>query len=218
MIAGLTCFVSGTTLKFDEIMCWLLCAIVDHERMVSVITAWGVQLTGLPHSPKTNGDHLVKDLRYCSKTKWQRERKKGGAARNQTQGLWLKSPALCHWTPLAMITLTILSWSTVKFLCPTTEQPCRAVLPTHLGCGTKRGWAISYTVEETDNDSWSATLLLCFRQPLSGRVYYFGSQTLLCQLRKGLGTRLQVFMVIQKRSRTPFTSGDCIPCILTLIQ
>ena len=37
-------------LTIDEIMCWLLRAIVDHERMVSVITAWGVWWTGLPHS------------------------------------------------------------------------------------------------------------------------------------------------------------------------
>ena len=78
MIAGLTCFASGNTLKFDEIMCWLLCAIVDHERIVSIITALGVRWTGLPHSPKTNGDHLVNDKlgRYCSKTNRQRESKK----------------------------------------------------------------------------------------------------------------------------------------------
>ena len=35
---------------------------LDHEQMVSVITAWGVQWTGLPHSPKTDGDRLNKDL------------------------------------------------------------------------------------------------------------------------------------------------------------
>ena len=29
--------------------------------MVSIITAWGVRWTGLPHSPKTNSDHLMKD-------------------------------------------------------------------------------------------------------------------------------------------------------------
>ena len=38
---------------------WLLCAIVDHERMVSIFTAWGVQWSGLPHSSKTNGDFLI---------------------------------------------------------------------------------------------------------------------------------------------------------------
>ena len=32
----------------DEIMCWLLRAIVDHERMVSIITAWGVRWTDCP--------------------------------------------------------------------------------------------------------------------------------------------------------------------------
>ena len=54
----------------SKIMCWLLCAIVDHERIVSVITAWGGQWTGLPHSSKTNGDHLIKDNlgRYYPKT------------------------------------------------------------------------------------------------------------------------------------------------------
>ena len=29
--------------------------------MVSVITAWGIQWTGLPHSPKTDSDCLMKD-------------------------------------------------------------------------------------------------------------------------------------------------------------
>ena len=38
--------------------------------MVNVITARGVRWTGLPHSLKTNGDHLIKDNlgRYCPKT------------------------------------------------------------------------------------------------------------------------------------------------------
>ena len=31
--------------------------------MVSVITAWGVRWTGLPHSPKTDSDRLIKDNR-----------------------------------------------------------------------------------------------------------------------------------------------------------
>ena len=31
------------------------------QRMVSKIRAWGVRWMGLPHSPKTNGDHLIKD-------------------------------------------------------------------------------------------------------------------------------------------------------------
>ena len=54
----------------QEIMCWLLRAIVDHERMVSAITAWGVQWTGLPHSPKTKGDRQIEDNlgRYYPKT------------------------------------------------------------------------------------------------------------------------------------------------------
>ena len=74
-------------------MCWLLRAIVDHERLVSVITARGVRWTGLPHSPKTNGDYLIKDNLglYCPKTfemaKGKKERGTGG---NRTQGLWLK--------------------------------------------------------------------------------------------------------------------------------
>ena len=33
----------------------------DHERMVSGIATWGVQWTGLPHSPKTDGDSLIED-------------------------------------------------------------------------------------------------------------------------------------------------------------
>ena len=49
----------------DEIMCWLLRAIVDHERMVSMITAWGVRWLGLPHSPRTNGNHLIKRRGGC---------------------------------------------------------------------------------------------------------------------------------------------------------
>ena len=38
--------------------------------MVSVITAWGVRWTGLPHSPKTDSDRLIKDnlVCYCPKT------------------------------------------------------------------------------------------------------------------------------------------------------
>ena len=39
--------------------------------MVSVIMAWGgVRWMGLPHSPKINGDHIIKDNlgRYCPKT------------------------------------------------------------------------------------------------------------------------------------------------------
>ena len=38
---------------------------------------------GLPHSVKTNGDHLLKDnlgRAVRRPLKWQRERKKGGAA------------------------------------------------------------------------------------------------------------------------------------------
>ena len=43
---------------------------VYHEWVVSVIAAWGVRWTGLPHCSKTNGDHLIKDNlgRYCLKT------------------------------------------------------------------------------------------------------------------------------------------------------
>ena len=33
--------------------------------MVGVITAWGVRWTGLPHSPKTDSDHLMKDNRHA---------------------------------------------------------------------------------------------------------------------------------------------------------
>ena len=42
---------------------------VDHERMVGAITACGARWTGLPHSPKTNGDHPIEDNlgRYCPK-------------------------------------------------------------------------------------------------------------------------------------------------------
>ena len=53
-------------MKQSRDMCWLLRA-ADHERMVSAITAREVWWTWLPHSPKTNGDHLNKDNlgRYC---------------------------------------------------------------------------------------------------------------------------------------------------------
>ena len=42
---------------------------IDHERMVSAITAWGVQWTGLRDSLKTDGDHLIEDNLgyYCPK-------------------------------------------------------------------------------------------------------------------------------------------------------
>ena len=33
--------------------------------MVSIITAWGVQWTGLPHSPKPDSNRLMKDNREC---------------------------------------------------------------------------------------------------------------------------------------------------------
>ena len=51
---------------------------IDHERMVSVITAWGVQWTGLRDSPKTNGDHLIEDNLdyYCTKNFEMAKRKK----------------------------------------------------------------------------------------------------------------------------------------------
>ena len=60
----------ASCLKVGEIMCWLLCPIVDHERMVRGFTAWGVRWTGLPHSLKTDGDRLFKGnlSRYCLKT------------------------------------------------------------------------------------------------------------------------------------------------------
>ena len=51
-------------------LCWLLCAIVDHERMVSIITVWGTGWTGFTHSLQTDGYHRIKDNmgRYCPKT------------------------------------------------------------------------------------------------------------------------------------------------------
>ena len=70
--------------------------------MVSVITAWGVRWTGLPHSPKTDSDRLMKDLRPLKR---QRERKKGGDAGDRTQGLRLEPPALCHWATTNCLSL-----------------------------------------------------------------------------------------------------------------
>ena len=55
-----------------------------------MITAWGVRWTGLPHSPKTNGDNLIKDNlgRYCLKTfETTMGKKKGSAAGNRTRAL-----------------------------------------------------------------------------------------------------------------------------------
>ena len=56
--------------RYMKLCVWLLCAIVDHERMVRGITTWGVWSMGLPHSPKTDRDRLIKDNlgRYCPKT------------------------------------------------------------------------------------------------------------------------------------------------------
>ena len=56
---------------------------------VSAITAWEVQWTGIPHSPKTDSDSLMKDNRGRSSSVF---------------GLW-GSPV--HRTPHAVITLTI---------------------------------------------------------------------------------------------------------------
>ena len=63
-------FITLLWVTVDEIMCWLLHEIVDHEGMVSRITVWGVQWTGLHHSPKTIGDSLIEDNLgcYCPKT------------------------------------------------------------------------------------------------------------------------------------------------------
>ena len=60
----------STMKDFDEILCSLLHAISDHERMVGLIIGWGVRLMGLLHSPKTNGDCIIKgnQSRYCPKT------------------------------------------------------------------------------------------------------------------------------------------------------
>ena len=74
--------------------------------MVNVITAQGVQWTGLPHSPKTNGDHLIKDNRghYCPKTfEMAKGKKERWSRRESNPGLWLKPPVFCHWdtTPTA---------------------------------------------------------------------------------------------------------------------
>ena len=69
--------------------------IMDGERNYNM----GVQWMGLPHSPKTDSDHLIKDNRAVTvrtPLKRQRERKKGGAAGDQTQGLWLKPQPFCH--------------------------------------------------------------------------------------------------------------------------
>ena len=91
-----------------------------YKRMVNVITTWGVWWMGLPpvRRPIDNAESktiwllLPKDL-WNSKGKW----KKGGAAGNRTQGLWLKLPALCHdihrQPPLSLLLLLLCSWVTV---------------------------------------------------------------------------------------------------------
>ena len=83
---ALWCENLNSWVTIDEIMCWLLRAIVDHEMMVSVIRAWGIWWTGLPHSPKTNGNHLIKDNlgRYCLKTfETAKGKEEGDTAGNQ---------------------------------------------------------------------------------------------------------------------------------------
>ena len=105
--------------SIDEIMCWLLCAIVDHERMMSVIAARGVRWTGLPHSPKTDVDHLIKD--NCC-TVWrplkpQRERKKVVQIEPRASGLSSQHLPLSYDThrhpPLSLPLLLLCSWVTI---------------------------------------------------------------------------------------------------------
>ena len=98
--------------------------------MVCVITACGVQWTGLPHSLKINSDCLIQDklVRYCPKTfKTAKGQKERWCHWELNPGPLLKPPAFCHsattptvwlsvfglwespihWTPHAMIMLTI---------------------------------------------------------------------------------------------------------------
>ena len=52
-----------------------------------------------PTVQRPDGDRLIVDnldLYWPKTLKRQRESKKGGAARKQTQGLWLKPTTLCH--------------------------------------------------------------------------------------------------------------------------
>ena len=55
-------FTNCTKLQYLQ-ECNCILYIIHHQSqwMVSAITVWGVQWTELPHSPKTNCDHLMKD-------------------------------------------------------------------------------------------------------------------------------------------------------------
>ena len=54
----------------------------------------GSLIDGAHPGPKTDRDYLG---RYCSETfETAKGKKESGAAGNQTQGLWLKPPVLCH--------------------------------------------------------------------------------------------------------------------------
>ena len=108
-------------------LCWLLRAVVDHDRMASVITARGIRWTGLPRSPKTNGDHLIKDnlVRYCLKTFEMAKEKKDGRwqHRESNPGPLSKAASalpLSHDThqqpPLSLPLLLLCSWVTINVL------------------------------------------------------------------------------------------------------
>ena len=130
-------FITLLWVTVDKIMCWLLHTIVDHEGMVSRITAWGVQWTGLPHSPKTIGDHLIKNNLgcYCSKTietaKGKKERWWLSSIRRSPSvfRLWgspvqrcsdsngpdCEEKGLLHWKP--SVSLKVLNGSNHRILC-----------------------------------------------------------------------------------------------------
>ena len=105
---------------------WLVRAVVDHERMASVITARGVRWTGLPHSPKTNGDHLIKDnlACYCPKTfetakgkkeRWHHRESNPGPLAKAASALPLSYNT--HWQPpLSLPLLLLCSWLTINVL------------------------------------------------------------------------------------------------------
>ena len=117
---------------------------------------------GLPHSPKTNRHHLLKDNlgRYCHIIFEMAKEKKGGDARNWTQGLWLKLPALYLWatTPtnnhLSFFPLFLCSCMTID------EIMCwllRAIADHERMVSIITAWRVQWTGLPQSEDQWRSS-------------------------------------------------------------
>ena len=88
-------FINCTELQYLQ-ECSCIMYIIHHQSQwkVSVITAWGVRWTGLPHSTKTNCDHLMKDIQVPILSVDFRSSVCGGVPSIGLPMLWLHSPSI----------------------------------------------------------------------------------------------------------------------------